>query len=460
MQQPRIIPGVRRRVRDILRRRGRQVAGPSPVITAPVGRPDVATGHSDIWKLVDLVREDRLWDVSVRLPDDHGLESASLVLVGRSSHHELSARMVLTERTASTTLAETSLTGFSAETMDVWIDTIDLEATSARQRVSLARSVDADRLAAMSVPAAHWYATKNENLSVEVAPPTAGTVSSRAPELIDATQDRFATTRLVITEVLGAAPGAGGGLDHDDLPDLDDHELNGPTPVEPVLLLVGRRSRLELGFDLSEGPAGWSGVVAEEDLTVFGVETVDLFVVGSLSAQVQSRRRLTAGGVEFSSGRGAVRRWYATAEGNVSVRRQTPVEAIAEAGVFDEAFYRAQVPDLPGGIDPIEHYVTKGAAEGLNPSSMFVTAYYKRMNPSIRRRNPLAHYCEFGWKELAEPVDVVQHVVVLVQASRSGRRLRESVGTLRSTRQDRGAVDPAGAAAVPQARSGASLRRR
>ena len=60
-----------------------------------------------------------------------------------------------------------------------------------------------------------------------------------------------------------------------------------------------------------------------------------------------------------------VRRWYATAEGNISVRRPNAAEIIVEAGVFDVEFYRGQVPDLPVGVDPVEHYVTQGCGGGF-----------------------------------------------------------------------------------------------
>ncbi len=174
-------------------------------------------------------------------------------------------------------------------------------------------------------------------------------------------------------------------------------------PSDPVLLLVGRKSGLEVRAPLTKSGPGWSVRVVDDDLSVFEVETVDLFVIGPEIGGAGGRRRLRSGGVQVRSAPESVRRWYETADGNVSVRRPTAAEVIVEAGVFDEAFYRRQVPDLPADVDAVQHYVTEGVVQGLNPSSMFETAYYQKMNPSIRRRNPLAHYCESGWRDLRNP---------------------------------------------------------
>jgi hypothetical protein len=81
-------------------------------------------------------------------------------------------------------------------------------------------------------------------------------------------------------------------------------------------------------------------------------------------------------------------------------------ELIRASGVFDEAYYREQYPDIAeSGADPVTHYLRYGAAEGRNPSAMFDTRYYLRNNPDVARRkkNPLLHFCETGWKELRNP---------------------------------------------------------
>ena len=50
---------------------------------------------------------------------------------------------------------------------------------------------------------------------------------------------------------------------------------------------------------------------------------------------------------------------------------------IRASGLFDEAWYAARyAPEDPA--DPIEHYVTVGAALGNDPHPLFGTAYYAR----------------------------------------------------------------------------------
>lgn len=171
------------------------------------------------------------------------------------------------------------------------------------------------------------------------------------------------------------------------------------------LLLVGRKSGLETSVDLPDALVGSghrTATIDSVDLGVFSNDIVDLFVQVATDG-VPGRHRLSCGWVDLHPRRGALYRWYSTSEGNVSVRRLTATEVIREAGVFDVEHYRSQTPRLPADVDEIGHYVSAGAAEGLNPSPMFDTSYYRRMNPSVRRQNPLAHYCEVGWRELRNP---------------------------------------------------------
>ncbi len=174
----------------------------------------------------------------------------------------------------------------------------------------------------------------------------------------------------------------------------------------PLLLLVGRSTGVELRAPLAEDPRGWRAHVTDGDLAVFEGETIDLYL--ALDDGAATRRRI-AGGVDLApfAAEGQPRRWYTTVEGNASVRRRRAAEVIAESGSFEVDHYlgevaRSLIAGIPEGMDPIEHYVAKGAAEGLDPSPMFDTTYYQPMNPTVRR-NPLAHYCEYGWQALRNP---------------------------------------------------------
>ena len=55
------------------------------------------------------------------------------------------------------------------------------------------------------------------------------------------------------------------------------------------------------------------------------------------------------------------------------------VAVIRNSKLFDEAWYTATYPDIQAsGLDPIEHYVVIGAAQGLNPHPLFDTVFYAR----------------------------------------------------------------------------------
>lgn len=51
---------------------------------------------------------------------------------------------------------------------------------------------------------------------------------------------------------------------------------------------------------------------------------------------------------------------------------------IRNSGLFDADWYRQRYDDVPADMDPVDHYLTFGAAEGRNPSPLFDTGYYAR----------------------------------------------------------------------------------
>lgn len=179
--------------------------------------------------------------------------------------------------------------------------------------------------------------------------------------------------------------------------------LGSRTPTWTALALVGRKSKRKVVTHLEAGALGWVAMVLIGDMADFGGETIDVFVLEETEGGRTRRRRLSAGQVDIVARPRSPRRWYVTAEGNVSARRPNAYEVITEAGVFDETYYRQQISDLPDSADSVQHYLTAGAADGLNPSTMFDTTYYLANVARARRGNPLAHYCEVGWKELFNP---------------------------------------------------------
>lgn len=90
-------------------------------------------------------------------------------------------------------------------------------------------------------------------------------------------------------------------------------------------------------------------------------------------------------------------------------RRSTGVDpalkdiAVIEASQrFDKEWYKRRYPDvMTSGMDPIEHYVRHGAAEGRDPGEGFNTAFYLRNNPDVAASgiNPFLHYLEYGRAE-------------------------------------------------------------
>src|SRR5690606_9702095 len=82
------------------------------------------------------------------------------------------------------------------------------------------------------------------------------------------------------------------------------------------------------------------------------------------------------------------------------------VEVIGQSGLFDRDYYLQTYPDVAeSGMDPVQHYVRHGAAEGRDPCVLFDTRFYIDSNPDVAASgmNPLCHFCEFGWKEGRNP---------------------------------------------------------
>ncbi|MFT4257003.1 MAG: CDP-glycerol glycerophosphotransferase family protein [Pseudoxanthomonas sp.] len=81
---------------------------------------------------------------------------------------------------------------------------------------------------------------------------------------------------------------------------------------------------------------------------------------------------------------------------------------VERAGMLDPDWYKRQYPDLAvSGMDPLEHYLNFGAAEGRNPCASFDTEYYLSRNPDVAASgmNPLLHFCEHGWLESRLPME-------------------------------------------------------
>ncbi len=74
--------------------------------------------------------------------------------------------------------------------------------------------------------------------------------------------------------------------------------------------------------------------------------------------------------------------------------------------VFDPIWYLAQYADVAvAGLDPVQHYLDNGGAEGRDPNPFFSTAYYRDHNPDVVAcgMNPFLHYILYGAREGRAP---------------------------------------------------------
>ncbi len=78
----------------------------------------------------------------------------------------------------------------------------------------------------------------------------------------------------------------------------------------------------------------------------------------------------------------------------------------AQSGLFDREWYLQRNPDVAAfGINPLTHYISKGAAEGRDPHPLFDGEWYLRRNPDVAAFgiNPLTHYISKGAAEGRDP---------------------------------------------------------
>jgi hypothetical protein len=78
------------------------------------------------------------------------------------------------------------------------------------------------------------------------------------------------------------------------------------------------------------------------------------------------------------------------------------VSLLKKSGLFDEEWYLAENEDVAQkGVDPVEHFIHHGAAEGRNPSAMFDLRKYLEVNPDVATAgmNPFIHFVKFGRSE-------------------------------------------------------------
>ena len=99
-----------------------------------------------------------------------------------------------------------------------------------------------------------------------------------------------------------------------------------------------------------------------------------------------------------------------------SIRYRRTAQKIRDSGLFDTTFYLDCYPDVSeGSLDPVQHFVRYGAAEGRNPHPLFDTLYYLNQCPDVVDAgfNPLSHFVTHGWSEGRNPspaCDLASHL--------------------------------------------------
>src|SRR5260370_15447375 len=93
---------------------------------------------------------------------------------------------------------------------------------------------------------------------------------------------------------------------------------------------------------------------------------------------------------------------------NVRRRLRLPREwwIVRKSCLFDTSYYLEQNPDVAkAGVNPLYHYLRRGAAEGRDPHPLFDTSYYLEQYPDVaeERLNPLVHYVGPGIAEGRDP---------------------------------------------------------
>ena len=88
------------------------------------------------------------------------------------------------------------------------------------------------------------------------------------------------------------------------------------------------------------------------------------------------------------------------------IRLLWDMRAVAASGLFDRDWYLRRYPDIASaGVNPLRHYLRRGAVEGRDPNPLFDSDWYVSRNPDVAKAgvNPLSHYVRRGALEGRDP---------------------------------------------------------
>lgn len=120
---------------------------------------------------------------------------------------------------------------------------------------------------------------------------------------------------------------------------------------------------------------------------------------GKSQSLLQRLKRLTSG-VRGPGSLGPATDRHARALGRCAA-------VILKSGLFDSEYYLRRNPDVAAaGIEPLMHYVRRGAAELRSPGPFFSTRWYAEQYPDVSAsgKNPLYHYIVHGHAEGRRPL--------------------------------------------------------
>jgi serralysin len=173
------------------------------------------------------------------------------------------------------------------------------------------------------------------------------------------------------------------------------------------------------GNDTLDGGAGWDAAVFSGLLSHYSIQHL---LDGSIS--VADLRSVGSDGTDilwsieaFQFSDGLYRSSEVGSRMVVSVLQTTSVSPL-KTTFTAQAYLAANVDVAAAGVDPLEHFVRYGAAEGragsgVNPAQAvgrsitqgFDADFYLLTNPDVAMAgvNPLGHYNSFGWREGRDP---------------------------------------------------------
>ncbi len=98
--------------------------------------------------------------------------------------------------------------------------------------------------------------------------------------------------------------------------------------------------------------------------------------------------------------------WGATGKLDRRLAERRLRRRVEESRIFDPGWYLERYPDVKAaGLDPLQHYLEHGGAEGRDPGPLFDGGHYLSLYPDVAEAsaNPLLHFLDHGATEGRDP---------------------------------------------------------